>query len=355
MKKKYEIWTYEKCLMEAKKFDGRYDFQKGNSSAYTYAYKNGILNDICSHMKIKNIRWTDEMLAEEAKKYNNKSSFQAGYSVAYTIAQRRGFPNGMCDHMEELKHEWTNEELFEEAKKYDNRSDFSIKSCGAYHTATRRGILDQVCAHMQRKGSKLFRGLYVFEYPMSKKAYVGLTYNYEERYNDHLNKTKSIVEMNKIEKHVFKPLGVFYDREQASIMEQNLMEEYKKNGWMLLNKIKGGGLGGNTLKWTKELLIEEALKYKTKWEFVKGNLGAYDAAHKRGLLKEICSHMPKYSKSVLVMQKCKKIICNQTKIVYESVNAAAEDLNTSPSCIFSVLNGTRKSIKGCTFEYISKP
>ena len=39
--------------------------------------------------------------------------------------------------------------------------------------------------------------------------------------------------------------------------------------------------------WTKELLQEEALKYKTRNEFNKGSKGAYKAAHRKGILDDI--------------------------------------------------------------------
>ena len=197
--------------------------------------------------------------------------------------------------MRELHHDWTNEELFAEALKYKDRTEFVTKSCGAYTTATRRGILDQVCAHMLRRGSKMFRGLYVFEYPIAKKVYVGLTFNYNDRYLSHLSKTKAIISMNRAESHVFKPLGEFYPKDVASIKEQELMKEYKNNGWTLLNKNKGGGLGGSELKWTKESIILEASKYRTRNEFFNRASGAYDAAKRIGVFEEACSHMPKHA------------------------------------------------------------
>lgn len=48
--------------------------------------------------------------------------------------------------------------------------------------------------------------------------------------------------------------------------------------------------------WTKEELRVEALKYTTKNEFQKNNGAAYKAAYRREWLNEICSHMPKNSK-----------------------------------------------------------
>ena len=41
-----------------------------------------------------------------------------------------------------------------------------------------------------------------------------------------------------------------------------------------------------------ENLKKEALKYKTRTEFIKNASGAYDAARNMGVVDEICSHMP---------------------------------------------------------------
>lgn len=49
----------------------------------------------------------------------------------------------------------------------------------------------------------------------------------------------------------------------------------------------------SNFKWSLEKLQVEALKYKTRGEFQKLSRKAYDAAHDRGLLEQICKHMPK--------------------------------------------------------------
>ena len=43
--------------------------------------------------------------------------------------------------------------------------------------------------------------------------------------------------------------------------------------------------------WTLEKLVEVAAKFITRGDFRKGASGAYQAARKRGLLDQICSHM----------------------------------------------------------------
>ena len=47
----------------------------------------------------------------------------------------------------------------------------------------------------------------------------------------------------------------------------------------------------NSTKWTKEKCHEEALKYRSRIEFMKRSNNAYDASRRNGWLDEICSHM----------------------------------------------------------------
>ena len=53
------------------------------------------------------------------------------------------------------------------------------------------------------------------------------------------------------------------------------------------------GRRGVPEKWTDEALRKEALKYKTRGEFVKGSAGAYAMSRRRGMdfHKEVCQHM----------------------------------------------------------------
>jgi hypothetical protein len=50
--------------------------------------------------------------------------------------------------------------------------------------------------------------------------------------------------------------------------------------------------------WKFEELAQEAKKYKTRWEFQQHGSKAYKAAFKRGILGQICEHMPNQSELV---------------------------------------------------------
>ena len=47
------------------------------------------------------------------------------------------------------------------------------------------------------------------------------------------------------------------------------------------------------IKWTPDILREEALKHNTRGSFLKNGKGAYMASKRRGILDEICTHMKK--------------------------------------------------------------
>ncbi len=84
---------------------------------------------------------------------------------------------------------------------------------------------------------------------------------------------------------------------QARFKEQDWVEEYKKNGWKMINIMKAGGLGSYSRKWTLEALQEEANKYKTRGEFADHSPVAYGTARAKGLIDELFKNHPNLGKS----------------------------------------------------------
>ena len=90
-----------------------------------------------------------------------------------------------------------------------------------------------------------------------------------------------------------KTLTEFLDKDEAAQVEGNMYKDYENKGWVLLNKVKTGGLGGNVLKWTKEAIEREALKYDNIGDFYKNATSAIQAAKSisRDFFNEItCIH-----------------------------------------------------------------
>ncbi|WP_045213200.1 GIY-YIG nuclease family protein [Desulfonatronovibrio magnus] len=240
-------YTFEECKKKAFNFNDRTSFKVQSNSIYSYAYKRGWLNDICSHMPVK-------------KKTN-------------------GF--------------WTKEKCLEEAKKYQTRTEFSDNSPSGYSIAKRNGWLEECCEHMIVVGSKVKRAIYVFEFS-DKYAYVGLSYNLEVRKNQHLTSTNSPVYKHlqqTLSSYMFKRLTEYIDLEEAVQQEAHYIEKYYKNGWILLNSRNAGATGGSILIWDFNKCLEEALEYEARKDFKENSSSAYGSALRNNWLDEICIHM----------------------------------------------------------------
>ena len=305
-------WTLEMCRKEAEKYPYRTAFQK-NSPAYKVAYKNGWLDEVCSHMvkpKPYNYTWTFEACESEAKKYNLKKDFQNKSNTAYQAAWKNKWLEQICGHMEENKKPhryWTQERCAMEALKYNHKKDFRKDSSAAYSKAHKCGWLEKICEHMTVLGSVKLRYVYSFTFS-DGSIYFGLTTNHIRRYNEHkqdpLSKVFKYIQILK-EEPIFKVLTPnLVTTEIAQELEKKLIKEYSEKGFNVLNGDKGGGTGGSIIKWTFELCEIEALKYKSRGDFQKSL--AYSSAHKNGWLNEICAHMigPKKPHGHWTKEKC---------------------------------------------------
>ena len=105
----------DRCYAEALKFTTRRKFEKGSNGAYDSAFKNGWLDDICSHMP------------------------KPGDSDYARLKNGRA-----------VNFKWDTYSYTTEALKYETIGDFRKQSRGAYNAANRNGDLQKICSHMQR-------------------------------------------------------------------------------------------------------------------------------------------------------------------------------------------------------------
>lgn len=89
-----------------------------------------------------------EELRAEATQHNTRGAFQAAAPTLYSYAYRYGLLDEICQHMTDARKVWTLEKLQAEAGKYSCRKDFLIGSNSAYQAARTQLVLDQICAHM---------------------------------------------------------------------------------------------------------------------------------------------------------------------------------------------------------------
>lgn len=234
----------------------------------------------------------------------SRSEFQERYSGAAAAARQMGIYNELSDLMVEKgiwqkKNHifWTKKSCVAEIRKYNTVTDLLNNNMGAYLYARKHGFWEEESLRMEKRGSLRLRKIYVFEFD-DRHAYVGLSYNPQKREKDHLRDKDSAVYIHLQETncpYIFKELSPFLEREVASIKEEEFKQLYKKNGWLMLNRMKCGGLGSlGSTKYSKEQVREIASKYDCRSDFNENDKGAYLYAYKNGWLDEICEGMPKF-------------------------------------------------------------
>lgn len=296
MKKIY--WNKERCTKEALKYKSRSVFKKQSSGAFGSAYKNGWMNEICSHMKVIGNRLSrlvyvyefddnsvyvglthdiDERdkrhkIDKRSKVYQhikkNKLKPILTYSKYMTTEdaivlerekvkeyQNNGFkilniatPGGIGGGY--IK--WTLEKCEKEALKFNSRINFARKNNSAYNSARRYGWLDKICVHMITVNTK----------PIG-----------------YWTKERCIEEAKK-----YKTKSDLYENSPGAYMSM------LRNDWLIelcphMKTKKANGY------WTKEKCLEEALKYNSKSEFNIKSGGAYRVILKNNWINDMCSHM----------------------------------------------------------------
>ena len=295
------VWTKERCYGEALKYKNRHEFFMNNRPAYNFSSKNNWLDEFYGENNNKRAGyWTKERCHEEALKYKYRNDFRIGSSSVYMKCYENNWLDEVCSHMimkNNLSGYWTKERCQEEALKYKHRSEFQNGSPSAYNKSHQMGWIDEVCSHMTVIGNKHKRCIYAIEFS-DNHAYIGLSYDYENRFRNHIKDVihnKSSV-LSHIKKHGIIPevkqITDYIDVDDASRLEEIIKIDYERNGWIILNKVKCGSIGGNNISiWTKEKCQEEALKYKNKKDFLKGSSACCVSAYKNGWMDDICSHM----------------------------------------------------------------
>jgi predicted GIY-YIG superfamily endonuclease len=243
--------------------------------------------------------WTPGRVALESLNYNTRKDFRTKSPLAYRWALEYGLFGKTIHHLGQVQDRkpagyWDYEKLKAEAFKYKSKKEFGEKNKGAVSTAKKMGIWDEITAHMQTLGSLYERAVYAWEFP-DKSVYVGLTYNLEQRGLAHLDEEGKTQVSKHIKKTklvpIFKLVSGYVNQEEAQDIEICTIDEYKSQGWKILNVAKGGGLGSCRRRWTDDDIRQEAKKYDNVADFKKFAYSAYVSAQKYGIFDEVTKNM----------------------------------------------------------------
>lgn len=131
--------------------------------------------------------------------------------------------------------------------------------------------------------------VYVYEFNDLKTAYIGRTCEPKYRHYRHMHDTDDnvykFIKNHPYEKFVLKRLKYNLSTKDSAVEERLAIDRYRKDGWTLINKAKGGSVGAVNEKYTYEYCVDLAKKF----EYLKDFYGQYpnvcDKCWEKGWMK----------------------------------------------------------------------
>lgn len=287
-----------------------------------YYLKNG-----CPYCKKENSikKEKDKFITKAKEKYGDKYDyskvvFKNWKTPVEIICKRHGsfyqkptkhLHNTCCRHcLQEGNVLWTYEICYNIARKYKTLREFRKNEKQCYHASIRKEWLHDfkwLYNVPQEILDKLkTQTIYSYEFP-NGHAYVGLTCNIKERDSAHRRtfnekgetKYDSVMEYslnNNIGIPPYKILETDLTLSESKIQEQYWIDYYKSHGWSMINKVKGGSLGGRIkdIVIDKELILNAAKQCKTIKNMRKNKQAEYNGMIKLGLKYECFPRLKDY-------------------------------------------------------------
>lgn len=260
----YPKLTYEDCLRFKEEHPGmKRDYIHIHYSRYYRAMKEiGCLDELYPNMMGYKGGYSKNLTYEDCKKFReehpNMTRVELNSYYGYKSAMIR---LGCFDELFPLYEnplKYTDEELIAEALKYETKVEMFRKCHHMYVRIKDRGLDVKAFAHMKVLGDRKKRMIYAYEFP-DHSVYVGLTYNYDKRDQEHQAKENSAVRRHVKQTGltpIHKPLTEYLPVKEAQRMEGEYVEHYRSLGWTILNVKPTGGVGTVTNKVEDAKILE---------------------------------------------------------------------------------------------------
>lgn len=301
--------------------------------------------------------YSETDLIEDAKRFKTRQEWREAGIVerqhgAYShygsaLKQGRAFMQICCKHMVHgmignkyrLKH--SDADLLASARRFQTRGQWKVQANNTYQAAKYRPIWDECVAHMRPAVNPYAKDYVVYVYEFSDNhCYVGLSIVPENRKASHACRGPVFDHAEICSNQVYKTLEMDLSYLEVGPAEGRWQQIYEEKGWIALHTAPAGSLGSVPFrsKWTKELILAEALKYQTKQAWIDGSQGTYRTAKKEGWFEEASMHMPKYDKSRLVT----RIISDEVKAKMRKAKLGKTQDATQASIRIALGNATVK-------------
>ena len=265
-------------------------------------YKEGWLDEFFIDQRHnKESRFTFEYCRDLASHCANRADFAKQVGCRYSKILADGWVDKFAkefhwmtksESMSNRLRKYSDEDIRCAAQKFTKLCDFRARDNIMYNRARIRKLLPQFTWLQRNDGVKdcFADNIYVYEFSDSKVVYIGRTVNPIQRDKDHHKSGDSVYDYANAAgvpiptvKYLYKNITV----DAGKQLEDAVINQYKSTGWILLNKMKGGGCG-NLYRISKSQLLKTAGKYEFFRDFYLNDRAAYVALDKYGWLSE-CS------------------------------------------------------------------
>jgi hypothetical protein len=258
-------WTKDSIYKEALKYKYKWEWREKSPNSYQAARRQNLVVEISKNLSRKKkvsgpYRWTKDSILKEVKKFNYKNEWREKSPNSFNAAWRLGIRQELSKLLKNkirkktVPHVWSDEKVLNEAKKYSTKSEWYNHSPGSYQRASKQNLMEEATKHMRE--TRVPDGYY----NRSRILSISKKYEFTNDWmnNDYNSYAWAIRNYTSKDKEIFGHL------------------KYIKRG---------------ITKWTKEKVLEDALKYSTLQEWRRNSGSAEGSARKYGWLKEATKHM----------------------------------------------------------------
>lgn len=301
------FWTIDRVWEESRKYKKKCDFKKFAPTAYKIACQKGL---ICSmdwlqedrHKKRgprKTHKYTKEIIKSIIEQHNCLTTWDLRTinEYAYKKAKENDWLADLgLVRKKHIDGYWTRERVLETAKMYSDKKTFGKQQPEAYKWAGFYGLLGNMdwmkCPTYNERRDKHDSCVYAYVDKENKVVYVGLTIDVANRKNTHKYQKNSAVRKY-FGKEIPEPIILKENLtlDESAIYEDYFKKKFQSEGYIILNVAPTGlnvGSIGGISKWSsKEIVLEESRKYKSRGEFRRLAGGAYNHARINGWLEEM--------------------------------------------------------------------
>lgn len=235
-----------------------------------------------------NTKWTKELAIQKSKQYKTLKEFYINaYSCYITSYKNKWLPEFIW--LSRVNKQFTEKEIRDEALKYINKSQLRKYSRKIYNQAKKLNILNTLQFSKENKILKKNEWC-VYVYEFGNYVYIGLTNSIKRRDYEHCCRKKDSLFKFCNDNNISLIRNSYVIKKdhlsslEAQILEDEIKQNYIKEGWNVINIGKTGenigSLGNINTKWNKQTCYNEALKYKTRKLFKLGCSRAYNISIK---------------------------------------------------------------------------